>query len=86
MLEIHKNYLIDENQQPVAVQITLAEFEKISSALEKIKTDEERETDTDVEKDMMVRMEPLSQRQVKVRVRHLGRAKPRVIYDPLSLD
>lgn len=25
MLEIHKNYLLDENQQPIAVQIPIAE-------------------------------------------------------------
>jgi RelB Antitoxin alpha helical domain len=34
MLEIHKNYLLDENQQAVAVQIPIAEFEKIEEILE----------------------------------------------------
>jgi hypothetical protein len=34
MLEIHKNYIIDENNQPIAVQIPLAEFEKIEELLE----------------------------------------------------
>jgi hypothetical protein len=34
MLEIHKNYVLDENQQPIAVQISLAEFEKIEEILE----------------------------------------------------
>lgn len=34
MLEIHKNYLLDENQQPIAVQIPIAEFEKIEEILE----------------------------------------------------
>lgn len=34
MLEIHKNYIVDENQQPIAVQIPLAEFEKIEEILE----------------------------------------------------
>ena len=34
MLEIHKNYIVDENQQPSAVQIPLAEFEKIEEILE----------------------------------------------------
>lgn len=33
MLEIHKNYVLDENQQPV-VQIPVAEFEKIEIILE----------------------------------------------------
>lgn len=33
MLEIHKNYVLDENQQPV-VQIPIAEFEKIEIILE----------------------------------------------------
>lgn len=34
MLEIHKNYVIDENQQPIAVQIPLKQFEKIEEILE----------------------------------------------------
>ncbi|MEG4442402.1 hypothetical protein QUB47_09315 [Microcoleus sp. AT9_B5] len=34
MLEIHKSYVIDENQQPIAVQIPLEEFEKIEEILE----------------------------------------------------
>lgn len=34
MLEIHKNYILDENQQPVAVQIPIAEFAKIEEILE----------------------------------------------------
>lgn len=29
MLEIHKNYVFDENHQSIAVQIPIAEFEKI---------------------------------------------------------
>ncbi|BAY21809.1 hypothetical protein NIES2100_15670 [Calothrix sp. NIES-2100] len=34
MLEFHKNYVLDENQQPIAVQIPIAEFEKIEEILE----------------------------------------------------
>ncbi len=34
MLEINKNYVMDENQQPIAVQIPIAEFEKIEEILE----------------------------------------------------
>ncbi|MEH2327067.1 MAG: hypothetical protein V7K32_26600 [Nostoc sp.] len=34
MLEITKNYVMDENQQPIAVQIPIAEFEKIEEILE----------------------------------------------------
>ncbi len=34
MLEIHKNYVLDENQQPIAVQIPIAEFERIEELLE----------------------------------------------------
>jgi hypothetical protein len=34
MQEIHKNYVLDENQQPVAVQISIAEFEQIEEILE----------------------------------------------------
>ena len=34
MLQIHKNYVLDENQQPIAVQISIAEFEKIEAILE----------------------------------------------------
>lgn len=34
MFEIHKNYVLDENQQPIAVQIPIAEFEQIEEILE----------------------------------------------------
>jgi RelB Antitoxin alpha helical domain len=34
MLEIHKNYVLNEQQQPIAVQIPLAEFEQIEEILE----------------------------------------------------
>ena len=34
MLEIHKNYVLDGKQQPIAVQIPIAEFEQIEEILE----------------------------------------------------
>jgi len=34
MLEINKNYVLDTNQNPIAVQIPIAEFEKIEEILE----------------------------------------------------
>ncbi|MCC5616434.1 hypothetical protein LC605_15420 [Nostoc sp. CHAB 5836] len=34
MLEITRNYVMDENQQPIAVQISIADFEKIEEILE----------------------------------------------------
>ncbi len=34
MLEITKNYVMDENQQAIAIQIPIAEFEKIEEILE----------------------------------------------------
>ena len=34
MVEINKKYILDENQQPIAVQITIAEFEQIEEILE----------------------------------------------------
>ena len=34
MLEIHKNYVLDENQRPYAVQIPVVEFERIEEVLE----------------------------------------------------
>lgn len=34
MLELHKSYVIDENQQRIAVQIPLEQFEKIEEILE----------------------------------------------------
>ena len=36
MLEINKNYVVHANQQPIAVQIPIAEFEQIESALKLI--------------------------------------------------
>jgi RelB Antitoxin alpha helical domain len=34
MLELHKNYVLDENQQAIAVQVPIAEFERIEEILE----------------------------------------------------
>lgn len=34
MLEIQKSYVVDENQNPIAVQISLDDFNKIEEALE----------------------------------------------------
>ncbi|MBD2731557.1 hypothetical protein H6G96_36050 [Nostoc sp. FACHB-892] len=34
MLEGYKNYVLDENQQPIAVQIPIAEFEEIEETFE----------------------------------------------------
>ena len=34
MLEIHKDYVLNEKQQPIAVQIPIAEFEQIEEILE----------------------------------------------------
>jgi RelB Antitoxin alpha helical domain len=34
MLEINKNYVLDNNQKPIAVQIPIAEFEKIEEIIE----------------------------------------------------
>lgn len=34
MLEFHKSYVLNEQQQPIAVQIPIAEFEQIEEVLE----------------------------------------------------
>jgi len=34
MLELNKNYVFDENQNAIAVQIPIAEFEKLEEILE----------------------------------------------------
>jgi hypothetical protein len=34
MLEINKSYVLDKDQNPIAVQIPMAEFEKIEEILE----------------------------------------------------
>ena len=34
MLEIKKSYVVDENQNPIAVQIPLADFNKIEEVIE----------------------------------------------------
>jgi hypothetical protein len=34
MLQINKNYLLDQNQKPIAVQIPITEFEQIEEILE----------------------------------------------------
>jgi hypothetical protein len=33
-MELHKNIVFDENQQPVAVQIPIAEFQRLEEILE----------------------------------------------------
>ena len=78
MLEIRKTYVIDENQKTVAVQIPVGDFQQIESALENLQADNDTITEIDVEKDIVVRMPPLSSRQVQLRVKHLGRGKPQL--------
>ncbi|MGV0028370.1 hypothetical protein [Phormidesmis priestleyi] len=34
MIEVHKHYILDENQRPVAVQIAIDQFEQIEKILE----------------------------------------------------
>lgn len=54
MLEFHKNYILDENQQPIAVQIPIAEFEQIEEILENfglVKLMEETEIEPRLPKD-----------------------------------
>lgn len=34
MFQLHKFYVFDENQQPIAVQIPIAEFEQLEEILE----------------------------------------------------
>jgi len=34
MLKFHKSYVLDEYQQPIAIQMPLAEFERIEEILE----------------------------------------------------
>ena len=34
MLEINKSYVLDKDQKPIAVQISISEFEKIEEILE----------------------------------------------------
>jgi hypothetical protein len=58
MLEIHKSYAIDENQQPIAVQIPLEQFEKIEEILENyglVKLIEEAEGDERLSKEQALK-------------------------------
>ncbi|HEY9620522.1 MAG TPA: hypothetical protein V6C78_09135 [Crinalium sp.] len=54
MLKLHKNYILDENQRPIAVQIPIAEFEQIEEILENyglVKLMEESEDSERLNKD-----------------------------------
>ncbi|MEG3902559.1 MULTISPECIES: hypothetical protein [unclassified Microcoleus] len=58
MLELHKSYVIDENQQPIAVQIPLEQFEKIEEILENYGLDkliEETEGDERLSKEQALK-------------------------------
>ena len=62
MLQIHKNYVLDENQQPIAVQISIAEFEKIEAILEDYglaKLMEEVQNEKPLSKDEAIAIAPL---------------------------
>jgi hypothetical protein len=41
------------------------------------------ENELDVERDLIVAVPPVKRRKVKIRAKNLGRAKLRVVYDPL---
>ena len=47
MLKIHKSYVVDENQQAIAVQIPIAEFERIEKLIEKLDLDNILESDAE---------------------------------------
>ena len=34
MLKIHKNLVLDENQKPIAIQIPIADFERLEEVIE----------------------------------------------------
>lgn len=36
MLDIRKHYVLDENQQPIAVQISIVDFERIEALLKQL--------------------------------------------------
>jgi RelB Antitoxin alpha helical domain len=58
MLEIQKSYVMDENQQPIAVQISIADFEKIEEILENyglVKLMEEKDDNERLSKDEALR-------------------------------
>jgi hypothetical protein len=47
MLKIHKSYVVDENQRAIAVQIPIAEFERIEKIIEKLDLDQMLESDAE---------------------------------------
>lgn len=47
MLKINKSYVVNENQQAIAVQIPIAEFERIEQLIEKLGLDEILESDAE---------------------------------------
>ncbi|MBC6431081.1 hypothetical protein FM036_09740 [Nostoc sp. HG1] len=51
MLEVHKNYVLDENQQPIAGQIPIAEIEEILEDYGLAKLMEEVEEEEPLSKD-----------------------------------
>ena len=46
----------------------------------------DEEFDPNIELELVVRMQPLSRRQVTVRGKYLGQARPRFVYEPLEDD
>ncbi|QYX31955.1 hypothetical protein [Sphaerospermopsis torques-reginae] len=58
MLQINKNYVLDQNQKPIAVQIPITEFEQIEEILENYglaKLMEEVETDEIISKNEAIK-------------------------------
>ncbi len=47
MLKINKSYVVDENQQAIAVQIPIAEFERIEQLISKFGLDQILESDAE---------------------------------------
>lgn len=55
MLEVYKNYVLDENQQPIAVQIPIAEFEETLENYGLAKLMEEVEEEKPLSKDQALK-------------------------------
>jgi len=71
MLEINKNYVLDSDKKPIAVQIPITEFEKIEEILENyglVKLIEEVEDEETLSKDEALKYLEVLKNSVESRI------------------
>lgn len=85
MLEIHKQYVVDENGNAIAVQIPIEQFEQIEAILNQSEEDTDRDGSTDQAADSNQAEDPFEYKN-GVLVLKRGSIDPKIVETALERD